>query len=163
MRSCWHLMLLNVCKNLLTASPWLHFNTVTLYYFTEIHLLCHLGIYESELTDVQCNEEYYHLFKHVWHFYTVISVLRSLTLDNPKSCLPIHLTYLVSSLRTCWKVTTISCLLVSYQTLTRSICLISIRFCNTVHITFMNVIVPWLLLLYVFSIIHHRLLLKESL
>lgn len=147
MRSHWHLMLLNVCKNLLTASGWLHFNTVTVCYFTKIHLLCHLGIYESELTNVQCNEEYHHLFKHVWHLYNVISVLRSFTLDHPKPCLPIHLIYLVSSLRTCCKVTMISCLLVSHRTLTRSIRLISLIFCNIVHITFI------MLLLYVFFLL----------
>lgn len=113
MRSRWHLMLLNVRKNLLAASPQLHFNTVRIYYFTEFHLLCHLGIYEYELTDVQCNKEYQAWVKHVWHLHVVISGLRSLALDHPKSCLPIHLTYLVSSSRTCWKVTH-DCLLISY-------------------------------------------------
>jgi len=63
MRSHWSLMLLNVCNNLLTAASWFHFNSVTGDYFTEIHLLCHLGIYEPVLTDVQHNEEYHHLFK----------------------------------------------------------------------------------------------------
>lgn len=65
-------MLVNLCRNLLTASPCVHFNAVTVYYFIEVQLLCHLGIYEAELTSVQCNEEY-HLFECLT-LYSVISV-----------------------------------------------------------------------------------------
>lgn len=140
-RSRWRLMLLNVWKDLLTASPQQHLNTVMIYYFAEFHLLCHLGSYESH---VQCNKSTEHgsgtsdtcaLLSVAWGVQLSITKVMS---SNSSKLLSNHFKNVLKSDH--------DCLLILCWALTWSFCLISVAVCHVVHTISIDV-----LLLYVFS------------